>query len=182
MVLKKGVVSSPCHYLQGKRKREETNGDGYSNERFLEPGGRTRWECTSVGFPLWLLLIGWIGEVIRWQQAKRQPSTSWLPCFRVLSHFSMSIMAVTVVVCSQPICFPMHRFYYLHVLSVKVRDSTCTCIFHLGYDQCVVAFVLYFGWIKIGKLTSYEGSGIVCCILQTLLMWWFMLCHSRSWL
>lgn len=95
-----------------------------------------------VAAPNWL---NWRGN--SWQLAKRQPSTSWLPCFRVLFHFSMSIMAVTVVVCSQPICFPMHRFYYLHVLlSVKVRDSTC--IFHLGYDQCVVAFVLYFGGIK----------------------------------
>lgn len=32
-------MSSPCHFLQGKRKGEETNGDGDSNERFLEPGG-----------------------------------------------------------------------------------------------------------------------------------------------
>ena len=163
-------MSSPCHFLQGKRKGEETNGDGDSNERFLEPGGRTRWECTSVGFPLWLLLIDWIGEigeVIRRQLAKRQPSTSWLPCFRIL--------AVTVVVCSQPICSPMHRFYYLHVLlSVKVRDIYR----HIPpgvWPMCCSIYSLFWWDKKKGKLTSYEGSGIVCCILQTLLMWWFHL-------
>ena len=108
-----------------------------------------------VVFPLSLLLIGWIGEVIRWQLAKRQSSTSWLLCFRVLFHFSLSIMAVTVIVCHQPICFPLHGFYCLHVLiTVKVRDR---------------------------KLTPYEARGIVVFYKH----YWCdgsTLCHLRSWL